>query len=162
MLSEQEKMFLDLFLKYEFEQIPAYMEAFPDCKSKRSASACASRIRSKPEAKEYLRQRIDERKNANGLIASMDRVLQFYTEVMEGTASWKKVVAVTEKGEPLEIDVPLTLTEKLKGADGLAKAFGLDKRETKIDVGDKTLKAISEMSMKEKKAILEAAAKDFR
>lgn len=160
MLSEQEKMFLDLFLKYEFEQIPAYMEAFPDCKSKRSASACASRIRSKPEAKEYLRQRIDERKTENGLIASIDEVLQFYSEVMNGNAVRKKIVVMNN--DFVETDERPTFTDSLRAADGLAKAFGLDKKETKIDVGDKTLKALSDMSMKEKKAILEAAAKDFR
>lgn len=160
MLTENDREFLDYYIACEYNSTKAALST-GRYKSESSAAAAATRILKKPEAQAYVRERVEERKEKTGLIASMDRVLQFYTEVMEGTASWKKVVAVTEKGEPLEIDVPPTLTEKLKGADGLAKAFGLDKRETKIDVGEKTLKTISEMSLKEKKALLDMTNKEI-
>ena len=95
-----------------------------------------------------------------GVIASIDEVLRFYSDVMSGNAVRKKIVVMNN--DFVETDEHPTFTDSLRAADGLAKAYGLVKGETKIDVGDKTLKAISEMSMKEKKAILEAAAKDFR
>lgn len=160
MLTENDREFLDYYIACEYNSTKAALST-GRYKSESSAAAAATRILKKPEAQAYVRERVEERKEKTGLIASMDRVLQFYSEVMEGTVTRKKTIAVNSDGETVEIDVSPTITESLKGADGLAKAYGLDKKETKIDVGESTLKTISEMSLKEKKALLDMTYKEI-
>lgn len=159
-LTENDREFLDYYIANEYNSTKAALET-GRYKNEGSAAAAATRILKKPEAQEYIRWRVDQRRKEKGVIASIDDVLEFYSGVMKGTVTRKKVVMVNSDGESVEIDVPPTLTESLKGADGLAKAYGLDKKETKIDVGESTLRTISEMSLKEKKELLNTTLKEI-
>lgn len=158
-MNEKLKEFADLYLAKDFNATEAAFST-GRYKDKSTAKAAASRMLKNPEVQKYIRSRTEERMVETGVIASIDEVLKFYSDVMSGNAVRKKIVVMNN--DFVETDERPTFTDSLRAADGLAKAYGLVKGETKIDVGDKTLKAISEMSMKEKKAILEAATKDFR
>lgn len=161
MLTENDREFLDYYIANKYSSTKAALET-GRYKNEGSAAAAATRILKKPAAQEYIRWRVDQRRREKGVIASIDDVLEFYSGVMKGTITRKKIVAVSSEGEPVEIEVPPTLTESLKGADGLAKAYGLNEIKQKLDVGEDTLRTLTDLSIKEKKAILEAAAKDFR
>lgn len=158
-LSEKDKYFADLYIAHKFNAVSAYREYSPDCTNDRSAAACASRLLKKPGMQEYIHERAEERKNETGLIASVDDVLKFYSDVMNGTATRKKVVVVND--ELVEQDVHPTFAESLRGADGLAKAYGLEKKELQVDVGYETMKAFADMTMKERLDILRATMKEI-
>ncbi len=158
-ITEKEKYFADLYIANNFNAVKAYREYSPDCKTDRSAAACASRLLKKDEVREYIAERVESRKEETGVIASVDEVLKFYTEVMNGTATRKKVVVVND--ELVEQDVHPTFAESLRGADGLAKAYGLEKRELQVDVGDETMKAFADMTMKERLDTLRSTMKEI-
>jgi phage terminase small subunit len=158
-MTEKLKEFADLYIANDFNATDAAF-ATGRYRDKNTAKAAGSRLLKKKEVQDYIRQRTEERRVETGVIASIDDVLKFYSDVMDGRAVRKKIVVMNN--DFVETDEHPTFTDSLRAADGLAKAYGLVKGETKIDVGDKTLKAITDLSMKEKKAILEDAAKDFR
>lgn len=158
-MNEKLKEFADLYLANDFNATEAAFST-GRYKDKGTARSAASRLLKNPEVQAYIAQRTEERMIETGVIASIDDILKFYTSVMNGEAVRKKIVVMNN--DFVETDERPTFTDSLRAADGLAKAYSLDKKEMKIDVGENTLKAISDMSMKEKKAILEAAAKDFR
>lgn len=159
MLTENDREFLDYYIANEYNSTQAALQT-GRYKNEGSAAAAATRILKKPEAQEYIRWRVDQRRREKGVIASIDDVLEFYSGVMKGTITRKKVVMNCD-GESYEVDVKPTFNESLRGADGLAKAYGLDKKETKIDVGEQTLRTISEMSLKEKKELLDITMKEI-
>jgi phage terminase small subunit len=92
-------------------------------------------------------------------IASAEEVLKFYSSVMRGNLTRKKYYACNDHLE--ERDEMPTVSESLKGADGLAKAYGMQKEKKEVEYGKNTLKTISDLSLKEKSQMVQDLLKEF-
>ena len=106
--------------------------------------------------KDYVRARFDElngkvvKRAEEKSIASATEVMEFYSDLMRG---FKKDIAIlpNDLGQMEEREVKATLKERVKGADALAKRYGLNeiniKMESKntIDVSKLTKEQIKEL-----------------
>lgn len=90
----------------------------------KNLSQIASENLTKPYIKQYIDDRIEKKDKKR--IASQDEVLEYYTRLMRGEEKESQVV-VTPTGDVIENNVKPTLKERTKGADALAKRYGMDK-----------------------------------
>ena len=162
-LTEDElKWFAMAYIKNRFNATETYMqfaEKFRNPVKKLSARTAGSEILDKFRdviygyVEEFMRQEQEKE------IASAEEVLKFYSSVMRGDLTRKKFYACNDHLE--ERDEMPSVSESLKGADGLARAYGMNKEKKEIEAGQQTLKAISDLSLNEKARMVQDLLKEF-
>lgn len=111
--------------------------------SERSAKQIAQENLTKPDLKEYIEKRMEEKEKE--LIADQDEVLKYLTSVMRGESK-SSVVVVENTGDFMstarEMQKAPDEKERLKAAELLGKRYGLytDKVEMDADVSPIVIK----------------------
>lgn len=158
-LNERDKLFAELYIKHHFNAREAYLELQPSCKNEKVASSGATRIMRKDGFQEYLCERVEHIKRESGLVASQQEVLEFFTRVMRGELARKRqVVAGTEV---LAVEDKPGVNDSLRAAESLAKVYGLNKAEQTVELGDNAAKAMNDMTMAERVALLREAVREL-
>jgi len=109
--------------------------------------------------KDYVKARFDElngkiiKKAEEKTIASATEVLQFYSDLMQGKV--KDInISFDNKGDVVENRVYPTLKERVKGADALAKRYGLNEYNVNVK-SENTILDVSKLSKEQIKEMLE-------
>ncbi|MDE7280996.1 MAG: terminase small subunit [Ruminiclostridium sp.] len=113
-MNEKQKKFCDEYLK-DFNRTAAAIRAGY---SERSAYNTGYRIMKRPEAKEYIDKKLRE---LNG--TQKEEVLEYLTAVMRGE-KWGKSCMPKDSGLPPEKDGEITVKDRMKAAELLAKLCG--------------------------------------
>ena len=133
-LSEREKTFADLYIKYGNAYQAALEAGYSDTTAKHSSRWINSKEGSKksnknskfkPEVRKYIDDRMAE-KNKD-LIASQDEVLQYLTNVMRGKTLSEEIV-IEGKGdgfsEARRMEKAPSEADRIKAANLLGKRYG--------------------------------------
>lgn len=152
-MTHNEQIFCDEYL-IDLNQTRAYKAAYKNVKKDSVAAAAASRLMNKPKIKEYIDNRMAEKKDK--LIAKQDEVLRYLTSVMRREK--KEVIVVTLRKEtsaykpdengtmrkvtikeevPQTVEIPAKLSDSNKAAELLGKRYGVftDKVSLEGDIG---------------------------
>lgn len=116
-MNERHKAFADYYIESQ-NGTESYKRAYPNCKKDATARVNASKLLTKPNIQEYIRERL-ESKEADR-IASQDEVLEFLTRVMRG-----------EVEDQLGLETPVK--ERNKAAELLGKRYALWTEKHQID-----------------------------
>lgn len=120
-LTLKQRAFADLFLKLGNATEAAIKAGY----SKKTAKEIGCENLTKPNIAKYIKTRQGPREEK--LIADADEVLTFYSKVMRGEIKD-------------QFDLEASLSDRLKGADGLAKRYGLQKNENTININVPVIK----------------------
>ena len=150
------------YIKNKFNNTETYLEFSAKFrKGCTTATARANGYHLMQKYREEIYGYVEElmRNEQESEIASAQEVLKFYSSVMRGDLTRKKYYACNDHLE--ERDEMPTVSESLKGADGLAKAYGMQKEKKEVEYGKNTLKTISDLSLKEKSQMVQDLLKEF-
>lgn len=133
----------------------AYFEAFPRCRSEKTAEAEGSRLSKNPKVMEMIEaiqwETTDTLKSE--LIASKKELAEFLTEVIRtpaGTIDEEHKLCQSFKFTKGERS--LKIPDKIKAAERLSKLMGYDKPEqVKVEAGDSLQKLFDEIRAGESK-----------
>ena len=156
------KWYAMAYIKNKFNNTETYLEFSAKFrKGCTTATARANGYRLMQKYREEIYGYVEElmRNEQESEIASAQEVLKFYSSVMRGNLTRKKYYACNDHLE--ERDEMPTVSESLKGADGLAKAYGMQKEKKEVEYGKNTLKTISDLSLKEKTQMVQDLLKEF-
>ena len=109
----------------------AYRAAYPHIKSDDAARACASRLITKANIKEYIDKRLEEMSSAK--VASAEEVMKYLTSVMRGEYTEQIPLLIGEGMQKL-VDKKVSAKERLKAAELLGKRYGLFKDNVSLEV----------------------------
>lgn len=98
--------------------------------SEKTAGVIASENLNKPNIKEYIENRMEEKEK--NLIADQDEVLKYLTSVLRGDSE-SSVLARTEMGADNVIKKPPDEKERLKAAELLGKRYSLFNEKVDIN-----------------------------
>ena len=106
----------------------AYKAAYPNVKSDGSGRACASKLLSKPNIREYIDSRLE--KIHSEKTADAKEVMEYLTSVMRGT-SLAETVVIEGEGDGVSRAKRMMKSpdekEKLKAAELIGKRYGIFK-----------------------------------
>nr|WP_150959346.1 terminase small subunit [Aneurinibacillus sp. XH2] len=116
-MNERHKAFADYYIESQ-NGTESYKRAYPNCKNDATARVNASKLLTKPNIQEYIRERLESKEAVR--IASQDEVLEFLTRVMRG-----------EVEDQLGLETPVK--ERNKAAELLGKRYALWTEKHQID-----------------------------
>lgn len=116
-MNERHKAFADYYIESQ-NGTESYKRAYPNCKKDATARVNASKLLTKPNIQEYIRERLESKEAVR--IASQDEVLEFLTRVMRG-----------EVEDQLGLETPVK--ERNKAAELLGKRYALWTEKHQID-----------------------------
>jgi len=129
--TELQMRFADLFLQHG-DATRAYMEAYPNVKSKSVASSAAHNLRQKSSLKAYIETKLEEMGEQR--VAKAQEVLEYLTSVMRGEA--KAHVALSSTDGAVVLEKPPDEKEKLRAAELLGKRYRLFTDQLAIGAAD--------------------------
>ena len=123
-LNERQKRFCDEYLI----DLDATKAAVRAGYSKKTAYAIGSENLRKPQLREYIDKRLEEKNNE--LIADQEEVLRLLTDIARGKATGTALVGIGQGAQNVEQVTP-TLSERTRAAELLGKRYALftDKQE---------------------------------
>lgn len=113
--------FADLYIELG-DATKAYIEAGYKTKSRRAATANASRLLANPEVREYVQARLAEKEARR--IARQDEILEFLTRVIRGEVT-EQIPLLDGGGAQVLAQKGLDAKDRLKAAELLGKRYGL-------------------------------------
>lgn len=133
-MTDKQRKFCDEYI-IDCNATRAYKAAYPHVKSEGAARACASKLLTKTNIKEYIDEQLD--KISSEKIADAKEVMEYLTSVLRGESS-SEVIVVEGCGdgysEARAIDKAPDEKERLKAAELLGKRYGLFKDNTILEV----------------------------
>lgn len=131
-MTDKQRKFADEYL-IDVNATRAYKAAYPHVKSEDAARACASRLLTNANIKQYIDEQLE--KISNEKIADAKEVMEYLTSVLRGE-SQSEIVIVEGCGDGCSsarrMDKAPDEKEKLKAAELLGKRYGLFK--DKVDL----------------------------
>ena len=113
--------FADLYIELG-DATKAYIEAGYKTKSRRAATANASRLLANPEVREYVQARLAEKEARR--IARQDEILEFLTRVIRGEVT-EQIPLLDGGGAQVLTQKGLDAKDRIKAAELLGKRYGL-------------------------------------
>ncbi|MCZ9313171.1 MAG: terminase small subunit [Methanocorpusculum sp.] len=133
-VTDKQRKFADEYL-IDTNATRAYKAAYPHVKSDDAARACASRLLTNANIKQYIDEQLE--KISSEKIADAKEVMEYLTSVMRGEST-SEIVVVEGCGdgysEARNIDKAPDEKERLKAAELLGKRFGLFKDNVALEV----------------------------
>lgn len=133
-MTDKQRKFADEYL-IDTNATRAYKAAYPHIKSDDAARACASRLLTNANIKQYIDEQLE--KISSEKIADAKEVMEYLTSVMRGETK-SEIVVVEGCGdgysEARNIDKAPDEKERLKAAELLGKRFGLFKDNVALEV----------------------------
>lgn len=133
-MTDKQRKFCDEYL-IDTNATRAYKAVYPHVKSEDAARACASRLLTKANIKEYINEQLE--KISSEKIADAKEVMEYLTSVLRGE-SQSEIVIVEGCGdgysEARRLDKAPDEKEKLKAAELLGKRYGLFKDNIAVEV----------------------------
>lgn len=134
-LSERKKMCCEYYLECWSKTEAAKMAGYKSKKSE-NLNTFAYRLFNEPQVKEYLEQRLKEKKES--LIIKQDEILAYLSNAIRGNESDKHVVTKRVgsgsgifNDEIVEKDIPIKQKDRLKAAEIMSKIYKLMDSYTK-------------------------------
>lgn len=133
-MTDKQRKFADEYL-IDANATRAYKAAYPHVKSEDAARACASRLLTNANIKQYIDERLE--KISNEKIADAKEVMEYLTSVLRGE-SQSEIVIVEGCGdgysEARRMDKSPDEKERLKAAELLGRRYGLFKESVNLEV----------------------------
>lgn len=133
-MTDKQRKFADEYL-IDTNATRAYKAAYPHVKSDDAARACASRLLTNANIKQYIDEQLE--KISSEKIADAKEVMEYLTSVMRGE-SVSEIVVIEGTGDGCSdarrMDKAPDEKERLKAAELLGKRFGLFKDNVALEV----------------------------
>lgn len=133
-MTDKQRKFCDEYL-IDANATRAYKVAYPHVKSEDAARACASRLLTKANIKNYIDEQLQ--KISDDKIADAKEVMQYLTSVLRGESK-SEIVVVEGTGDGCSdarrMEKAPDEKEKLRAAELLGKRYGLFKDNVSLEV----------------------------
>jgi phage terminase small subunit len=129
-MTDKQRKFCDEYL-IDCNATRAYKAAYPNVKKDDAARACASKLLTKTNIKEYIDEQLE--KLSSEKIADAKEVMEYLTSVMRGE-SQSSVLSLCGDGYQEVIEKNPDEKERLKAAELLGKRYSLFKDNVALEV----------------------------
>lgn len=129
-MTDKQRKFCDEYI-IDCNATRAYKAAYPNVKSDDAARACASKLLTKTNIKNYIDEQLD--KISSEKVADAKEVMEYLTSVMRGE-SQSSVLSLCGDGCQEVIEKNPDEKERLKAAELLGKRYGLFKDNLAVEV----------------------------
>lgn len=133
-MTDKQRKFCDEYL-IDANATRAYKVAYPHVKSEDAARACASRLLTKANIKNYIDEQLQ--KISDNKIADAKEVMQYLTSVLRGESKGSELVVEGQGdgySEAREMEKAPSEKDRLKAAELLGKRYGLFKDNVSLEV----------------------------
>lgn len=133
-MTDKQRKFCDEYL-IDTNATRAYKVAYPHVKSEDAARACASRLLTKANIKNYIDEQLQ--KISDDKIADAKEVMQYLTSVLRGESKGSELVVEGQGdgySEAREMEKAPSEKDRLKAAELLGKRYGLFKDNVSLEV----------------------------
>lgn len=133
-MTDKQRKFCDEYL-IDANATRAYKVAYPHVKSEDAARACASRLLTKANIKNYIDEQLQ--KISDDKIADAKEVMQYLTSVLRGESKGSELVVEGQGdgySEAREMEKAPSEKDRLKAAELLGKRYGLFKDNVSLEV----------------------------
>lgn len=133
-MTDKQRKFCDEYL-IDANATRAYKAAYPHVKSEDAARACASRLLTNANIKNYIDEQLD--KISSEKIADAKEVMEYLTSVLRGESE-SEIVVIEGTGEGCSDARRMNKSpdekERLKAAELLGRRYGLFKADVNLEV----------------------------
>ena len=133
-MTERQKKFADEYIK-DCNGSRAYKAAYPTVKSDEAARVNASKLLTKTNIKEYIKEQLDKISSAK--IADAKEVMEYLTSVLRGEHT-EEVVVIEGNGDGYSsattVDKEVGAKDRLKAAELLGKRYGIFTDKVNLEV----------------------------